>query len=365
MKTLLWTIFCGLFLWCSPDMARASSDRVLAVSYFDMNTTRADLEPLGRGIADMLITDLMGVGGIELVERARLSEILAELDLQRTAFVDPKTAVKMGKGLGAGWMVAGSLTVSGDNMSANARIINVSTGKIENSVEATGAVDSFFSIEKQLAKKIVASFGIPLNPELRDVLTNPDSAALDTAVAYSRAIDAVDLGDVDAAIKALKEALARDGDFLAAKVMLDEIRSSVAKAEGIYAGALGAKFLAAEEELKACEKGSECEKVAAFVVVLPGKDSDDDQRKMRQIYLRSVLASEIPDDTRPKQGDMVGAFTLEVACTKLQSSCFMASDYACAAQIGKECLERFPESDYAPSMSTLTNTAVDMLELGL
>lgn len=56
------------------------------------------LEPLSRGLAEMLITDLSTSEEIKVVERSRLNEIIAEIKLQENPFFDSKKATKFAKG---------------------------------------------------------------------------------------------------------------------------------------------------------------------------------------------------------------------------------------------------------------------------
>ena len=58
----------------------------LAVARFDNHTTDASLEPLGRGLSDMLTTDLAGLSEVTVVERAQLSQVLDELKRRKTKF---------------------------------------------------------------------------------------------------------------------------------------------------------------------------------------------------------------------------------------------------------------------------------------
>src|SRR5215831_11843002 len=53
----------------------------VAVSYFDNNTGKAEYDPLAKGLADMLITDLGQLQALRVVEREKLNQILAELKL--------------------------------------------------------------------------------------------------------------------------------------------------------------------------------------------------------------------------------------------------------------------------------------------
>src|SRR5215510_15000642 len=90
--------------------ARSAGPATVTVLYFDNDTGDASLTYLGKGLADMMITDLAAVPAIQVVEREKLESLLKELKLQRTRYFDPRTAQQIGKGLGARFAVTGSFT---------------------------------------------------------------------------------------------------------------------------------------------------------------------------------------------------------------------------------------------------------------
>ena len=62
---------------------------------------------LRKGLAQMLISDLSMDGSFQIVERARLQELIDELKLNQTKQIDKISASKIGKLLGARYMVLG------------------------------------------------------------------------------------------------------------------------------------------------------------------------------------------------------------------------------------------------------------------
>lgn len=165
------------------SLARAAD--VLAVAYFDAHTVRPELEPLGRGVADMLTTDLGGAPSLRVVERARIAEVLAELDLQRSAYVDPATAQALGKGVGATAVVVGSLTVAIEGMRIDARLVDVATGQVRATAQATGREDEFFKLEDEVARELLTGLGVAVQIEERPL-------TMEQILAGSKAIDAAD-----------------------------------------------------------------------------------------------------------------------------------------------------------------------------
>jgi tetratricopeptide (TPR) repeat protein len=89
---------------------------------------------LGDMIGSMASTRLVNAG-VGVVERSRVDAIFAEQDLQRTARVDPKTAVQMGKVAGARWIVTGTVSefvgASGSTeLVLDVRRVDVQSGKV-------------------------------------------------------------------------------------------------------------------------------------------------------------------------------------------------------------------------------------------
>src|ERR1019366_8548589 len=60
-----------------------------------------ELDPLSKGICDVLITEMADNPGIVVIERDQMEAILKEQKLSSDKMTDPATAVKVGKLLGA------------------------------------------------------------------------------------------------------------------------------------------------------------------------------------------------------------------------------------------------------------------------
>ena len=67
---------------------------------------------------------------LRLIERANISDILAELKLQQSGMVDRESAVEIGKLLGATYIISGNIDRAGADLIVSVRIIDVSTGEI-------------------------------------------------------------------------------------------------------------------------------------------------------------------------------------------------------------------------------------------
>ena len=149
----------------APVMLPAQGKPVVAVMYFDNNSfgkDRADYEGLGKGIADMLITDMAGNSGVQVVERERVQALLTEQNLTKQGAVDPQTAIRLGKIVGAQYMITGGFMSDGKGtLVLTARAINVQTSAITNPVKLTSKGDDVLGLIAQLSTKLNTEMKLP------------------------------------------------------------------------------------------------------------------------------------------------------------------------------------------------------------
>ncbi|HYD51821.1 MAG TPA: CsgG/HfaB family protein [Gemmatimonadaceae bacterium] len=93
--------------------AQADSRPVVAILPFD-NTSfgkdRAEFDGIGKGIADMIGTELASNPRLRVVDREQLQRVLEEQNLTRSGAVDAQTAARLGRIVGAQYMIKGSFT---------------------------------------------------------------------------------------------------------------------------------------------------------------------------------------------------------------------------------------------------------------
>jgi len=198
--------------------ARAA-DPVLAVLYVDNHSGDAAYDVLEKGLADMLVTDL-SAQGLTVVERSRLQALIDEQKLQRGAFFDPKTAVKVGQGLGATHVVMGALAAMKPELRIDLRLVEVATGKVVVTAKVNGPSATLFDLEQQLVERFVTAFerrfaSAPMpQTKVRDI---------DALLEYSRAIDLADKGELEAAKKKIDQTIKLSPSFGLARTRKDEI----------------------------------------------------------------------------------------------------------------------------------------------
>jgi len=149
----------------APALAFAQSKPVIAVMYFDNNSfgkDRADYDGLGKGIADMLITDMAANQNIRVVERERVQALLTEQNLTKSGAVDPQTAIRLGKIIGAQYMITGGFMSDGrGNLVLTARAINVETSAITNPTRIDSKGDDVLGLIAQLSPRLNNDMKLP------------------------------------------------------------------------------------------------------------------------------------------------------------------------------------------------------------
>jgi TolB-like protein len=230
---LLWLV---LLLLSGPARpARATSPEVrVAVLYFENHTSKPELDQLGKGLADMMITDLGQVSGLTIVERSRLEQVLGEQKLQRGKFFDAATAVKVGKLAGARYAVTGALTAVEPALRVDMRMIDIQSSKVVVSEKVVGNKDDFFALEQSLVQR----FANALAAKLPNLGSKP-ALSVDAALAYGQALDLADKGDLQAASKRLGETVAKAPDFQLAQTRYQELLARLYAAQEKRQSALG------------------------------------------------------------------------------------------------------------------------------
>ena len=250
----------GSLLLLAPRAAQAADPKpTVAVLYFDYSGKDPEMEVLKKGLAQMLITDLGAVDSVRLVERMRLEEVLAELKLQQSTKIDPASAAKIGKLLGARYLVLGGFFDLMKTLRADARVVEVETGKVIQSIGAQGKPDDFLSVEQKLAEelgKILATKLPPMQPTAPGTKTTdgkpgseaghqtasagtpttptepsrraerpkpPAQLKTATALRYSKALNHLDRGDKASAKKELAAVVKEQPDFKLAALDMDRL----------------------------------------------------------------------------------------------------------------------------------------------
>lgn len=178
------------------EPARHLDRKTVAVLSFTNGSGDTQYDPLGKGIAAMMITDLSQVPELQLVERERLSDVTGELQLQQTKAVDPATAARLGKLVGAQYVVTGAINALDPRVRLDTRVIRVETGQIVKTAQVSGEQKQFFDLEQKLSHQLIKGLDVALSPEDSARLAQRQEQEriddLTTQLHFSQALDLFD-----------------------------------------------------------------------------------------------------------------------------------------------------------------------------
>ncbi|MCK4413507.1 MAG: tetratricopeptide repeat protein [Candidatus Eisenbacteria sp.] len=205
----------------------ASAENTIAVVPFSVSRPTDVAAPLAAAVAHWLATDLAQIRHLQVVERLQLDVLLQELQLaEREGLVDPATAPRLGRLVGAGRIVGGSLLqLTEDHVRIDVSVTASGDGEVEVAEMAEGELDRFFEIEKHLVFALLEGLGIEPSPAERSSIEHVPTRNLRAILAYGRGLLAERRGEYGEAQLAYQAALDHDGSFHLAGQMLEAVPS--------------------------------------------------------------------------------------------------------------------------------------------
>lgn len=213
---------------------------MLAIADLQNHTGQADLDGAGAGVAGVLTSKLARVDAVGVVERSRLTALTDEIQLGASGLVDPSSAAKAGKLLGADYMVFGSIfSVKLPSISVTLWVVDVESGQVIASEEVRGEIgdtgDEFFVLIDELAFRLLDAMKVSLPARDRIALGQVDVRELRTVEVYGKALDALDAGDIGSAEQLLSTALTLEPQFHLAEETLQHLSAMIASRKAAFA----------------------------------------------------------------------------------------------------------------------------------
>lgn len=201
-----------LFLFSHP----AGSKNIAVVPF--QNLTQDETKNwIGAGFSETLTTKLSEVPDFTLYERSQLNEIVKELKLQISGFVDEKTAVNVGKMHGVEILVLGSYQLMENMLRVSARFVDVESGKVLKTAEATGKLPDIFQLQDTIAFSFLSHVNVTLGEKERQKLRVVPTSDLNAYEWFSKGYEAQTiLQDFNKAIEFYTKAIEIDKKYVTA-----------------------------------------------------------------------------------------------------------------------------------------------------
>lgn len=190
----------------------------IAVLPFTNGAIQPELAPLSKGFQGMLNAQLKMNTRLRIVDREQVQTILAEQQLGASGQLDPATLVRVGKIVGARYMIYGSyMTDPSKTMVITLIAFDTETSEqifADNSTK--GKTDKVFELIAKASDLAIQKLQLPQlpagSPAAREAAATTEKnkgAPLTAAVLYARALEAQDLGKTAEAITLYKQVVSQ------------------------------------------------------------------------------------------------------------------------------------------------------------
>jgi TolB-like protein/Tfp pilus assembly protein PilF len=198
----------------APDLRKS-----IAVLPFDNFGNDNAPSYFADGVQDNILTDLGKVGGLKVISRSGVAGYRGKT----------RNVKEIGRELGVGNVLEGSVQISGDRVRINAQLIDTATNSQIWADHYDRKVEDIFTLQSELAETIVAQLKATLSKDERAAISARPTEDLQAYDFYLRARAALNNargpGATQArldAVKMLESALARDPKFTLAYCLLSE-----------------------------------------------------------------------------------------------------------------------------------------------
>jgi TolB-like protein len=190
--------------------------RNLGSPYFD---------PIGRGLAEMMITDLSQVRSLQVVERIRTRRLLEERGLAASGLTGPDAA-ETGRLLGSGTVVSGAFVdLDRETLQIEAALAGTHGQRRDTTETAVGPINRLFELEKRLVFSLIDQLGLALSQQERDAIQKIPTENPLAFMAYCRGLEHEDSGRIAPALGEYEKAAALDSSFTAARQKFSQLET--------------------------------------------------------------------------------------------------------------------------------------------
>jgi len=187
---------------------------------------KEDFDALERGIAGMMISELSANSAARVVEREQIQHLLDEQNLGAQGRVDAATAAKIGKLVGARYMVMGTFVDFYGDFRVDVRLINTETSEVVKTESERMQRDHLFDIIRNIAARLMKDASLPALTRQASDQQMSRQVPTEALTYYSRALLYQDRGQKDKAVEMFNRALAIFPEYAEAKDGLQRVQRS-------------------------------------------------------------------------------------------------------------------------------------------
>ena len=187
---------------------------------------KEDFDALERGIAGMMISELSTNPAARVVERQEIQRLLDEQNLGAQNRVDPQTAARIGKLVGARYTILGTFIDFYGDFRVDVRLVNTETGEIIKTESERMQRDHLFDIIRNIAARLMKDANLPAVQRPANDQRQSRQVPTEALTYYSRALLYQDRGQKEKAVEMFNRALAIFPEYAEAQDGLQRVQRS-------------------------------------------------------------------------------------------------------------------------------------------
>jgi TolB-like protein len=208
----------------SQDFKPAAN--TIAVLYFQNRSRQPQLDFLQMGMTVMLITDLAKIERVQVVERTHLQALVQELKLGASGIVTQQTAPRVGRLLGARFLVGGDISKAPANtIKIGSDVLDVPQKNILGRPASSGPLTDLLRMEKELLFEIIDLLQLELTEAEIEALRKPVTFDIKALRYLIHGIQSSDSGNYAQAAGFYQQALKIDPELEPAQSAIRELKT--------------------------------------------------------------------------------------------------------------------------------------------
>ncbi|MBD3288605.1 hypothetical protein GF337_07365 [candidate division KSB1 bacterium] len=200
----------------------------VAVLYLVNDSQNETWDPLGKGVADFIISDLKKVRSLNVVSRRHLQILLNELNFGILDLLDENLAPRLGRLLNSRFIINGTFYIEPQNqITLNVGFLDIREPEKIEYTEYKGKTSDIFEFQKQIVGDILQRMFAEVTGSEQDEISKHQTTNFDAFQAYSNGLDAFDFGTLSSAYAYFKNAHEIDPRFFNAWDMMQMVDAMI------------------------------------------------------------------------------------------------------------------------------------------
>jgi non-specific serine/threonine protein kinase len=178
-------------------MFQAHNGKSIAVLRFSNITGGPEDEWIGVGIAETVTADMKNIEGVSVVGRELIYEVLRRWNADNQPDFDEKFATRVGREVGARWIIGGGYQRLGEMLRITARLVAVENGEVIKTVKIDGRMQELFELQDKIVYELSRDLELDLLSTQRRVIEARETNVLEAYEAYMRGRELAYTGTVE------------------------------------------------------------------------------------------------------------------------------------------------------------------------